>query len=61
LFKSWQAYATSAGDKPGSRKAFADAMEKRGLVKDKGAKGVRRYLGVCLKRPPSDDLPFRPL
>jgi putative DNA primase/helicase len=24
LFKSWQAYATSAGDKPGSRKAFAD-------------------------------------
>ena len=57
LFKSWQAYATSAGDKPGSRKAFADAMEKRGLEKDKGAKGARLYRGVCLKRLP-DDIPF---
>jgi hypothetical protein len=34
-------------------------MEKRGLVKDKGAKGARLYRGVCLKRPPSDDLPFK--
>jgi putative DNA primase/helicase len=37
LFKSWQAYAARAGDRPVSRKAFADAMEKRGLERDKGA------------------------
>jgi putative DNA primase/helicase len=57
LFKSWQAYATNAGAKSGSRTAFADAMERRGIKKDKGAKGARIYRGVCLKRSP-DDIPF---
>jgi putative DNA primase/helicase len=57
LFKSWQTYAISAGAKAGSRTAFADAMEKRGLERDKGTKGARLYRGVCFK-PPPDDLPF---
>ena len=55
LFKSWQAYSISAGAKAGSRTAFADAMEKRGLERDKGAKGARLYRGVCFK---PNDLPF---
>jgi putative DNA primase/helicase len=49
LFRSWHGYATRAGDEPGSQKGFADAMQKRGLERDKGSKGVRLFRGVRLK------------
>jgi putative DNA primase/helicase len=50
LFKSWQQYAIRAGDKAGSQKAFAEAMQKRGFEKHRGAKGARQFLGVRLKQ-----------
>ena len=52
LFASFQAYAEKAGERSGSRKAFSDAMQKRGLKKDKGGKGSRLYRGIRLKSKP---------
>lgn len=49
LFASWQAYAKRAGDIPGSSKAFADNMRRRGLELHKGTGGVRRVRGVQLR------------
>lgn len=49
LFKSWRAYAESAGETAGSSKAFAEHMRRRGFDTHKGAKGVRQIRGVCLR------------
>jgi len=48
LFASWQGYATRAGDKPGSQKSFADALQKRGIERHKGTGGARMFRGVRL-------------
>lgn len=46
LFASWSGYATRAGERPGSRKAFADLMQKRGMTPHRGHGGVRLFRGV---------------
>jgi putative DNA primase/helicase len=50
LFESWSAYAKAAGEEPGSRKAFADAMQGRGFERcEKGHAKTRSFSGVRLK------------
>lgn len=49
LFKAWSDYAQAAGERPGTRKAFADVMQKRGFEVHRGAKGARSFRGVRLK------------
>jgi len=48
LFASWSAYATAAGETPGSKKAFNEAMQSRGFYPARGSKGVRLFKGVRL-------------
>jgi putative DNA primase/helicase len=43
LFASWSGYATRAGERPGSRKAFADLMQKRGMTTDRRHGRQSRY------------------
>jgi putative DNA primase/helicase len=46
LFQSWSAYATSAGEKAGSKKAFSEALQRKGFERYKGAQGVRMFRGL---------------
>ncbi|HEY0568775.1 MAG TPA: hypothetical protein VGD13_11745, partial [Xanthobacteraceae bacterium] len=48
LFAAWSAYATAAGETPGSKKAFNEAMQSRGFHPARGGKGVRLFKGVRL-------------
>jgi putative DNA primase/helicase len=48
LFGSWSKYATEAGEQPGSKKAFSEAMQSRGFHSARGGKGVRKFTGVRL-------------
>jgi len=48
LFVSWSNYATEAGEPPGSKKAFSEAMQSRGFHSARGGKGVRKFKGVRL-------------
>lgn len=51
LFASWTAYATQAGNQPGSAKAFAEMLANRGLTfVRKGKERTRAYEGVQLKK-----------
>ena len=49
LFASWTAYATRAGEKPGSRKPFAEELERRGFEIKKGTAGIREFRGIRLR------------
>ncbi len=49
LFTSWTAFVSSAGEKPGARKAFAEELERRGFANKRGTGGVRVFEGVRLK------------
>ncbi|WP_088347468.1 MULTISPECIES: phage/plasmid primase, P4 family [Rhodomicrobium] len=49
LFDSWRAFASNAGIDSGSQKAFAKSLENAGCVSHRGAKGVRKWLGIQLK------------
>src|SRR5215204_525345 len=50
LFDSWSTYATRAGEKPGSKKAFSQAMQNRGLASsEQGHAKVRAFTGIRLK------------
>ena len=46
LFLSWSEYAQRAGESPGSKKSFSEAMQRRGFEPHKGSKGVRIFRGV---------------
>lgn len=46
LFASWSAYAGRSAEKPGSRKAFCDELERRGFENRRGTGGVREFRGV---------------
>ena len=49
LYASWSAYATAAGENPGSKKAFALALEEKGLAKPhKKTKEGRGFYGLRL-------------
>ena len=49
LFKSWTAFAQRAGEPIGSRRTFADALQKRGFMLKKGTAGIREFVGLRLK------------
>ncbi len=49
LFTAWSEYADAAGERTGTRKSFADLLEKRGLASHKGGKGVRTFRGIRLR------------
>jgi putative DNA primase/helicase len=49
LFADWQGYAERAGERVGSRKAFADQMARRGLPPTRATGGVRTFRGICLR------------
>jgi putative DNA primase/helicase len=51
LFASWSVYANEAGEQPGSKKAFNEAMQSRGFHSARGGKGVRTFKGVRLNLP----------
>jgi putative DNA primase/helicase len=51
LWESWKAWAEANNERPGSRKAFAQAMQTHGYEPDKS--GVRGYAGIQLKPEPS--------
>jgi putative DNA primase/helicase len=53
LFTSWSEYAQRAGESPGSKRSFSEAMQRRGFEPSKGSKGVRIFRGVR-KRPDQD-------
>jgi putative DNA primase/helicase len=48
LFTSWQTYASKAGEPPGSRKAFADNLERRDLEPYR-TKRLRGFRGIRLR------------
>jgi putative DNA primase/helicase len=49
LYRSWSAYAKRAGEGQQSRKTFAAALAKKGIVPVKGTGGVRTYRGIMVK------------
>jgi putative DNA primase/helicase len=57
LFGSWSEYATRAGEKPGSAKAWGAELAKRGYERDKVG-GVRCFRGLMLRTPPAKKLDF---
>lgn len=48
LFAAWSRYAKAANEGAMTRRAFAEAMQKRGFEVHRGAKGMRSYLGIRL-------------
>ncbi len=55
LFASWKAWADCAGEKPGSRKRFADTLQSRGYATKRTGK-ARGFEGIRLgRRDYSDD------
>jgi putative DNA primase/helicase len=54
LFSSWSQFATAAGERPGTQKALADALNKRGLTNGRrwhGGKAARLWFGIEVDRP----------
>lgn len=49
LFESWSRHARQAGEPAGTRKSFAELMQRRGFVAHKGTGGIRQFLGIRLK------------
>lgn len=49
LFASWRPYAEGAGEPAGSRKSFADNLQRRGFTPARVHGGVRLFRGVRLK------------
>jgi len=49
LFASWSAYAGQAGERAGSRKKFAEALQRSGIFPVKGTGGARMFKGIRLK------------
>ena len=48
LFAAWTAWAKAAGEAPGTQRAFADALERRGIVRER-SRSTRCYVGLTLK------------
>jgi putative DNA primase/helicase len=48
LFYNWDQYARAAGEEPGSRKAFAEALKRHGYRPGKDRTGRRVWLGIRL-------------
>ena len=52
LFQAWVEHCKGTGEEPGSHAAFSEALQRHGIVKDKGGKGRRIFKGVRLKPRP---------
>jgi putative DNA primase/helicase len=48
LFESWSEFANRAAERPGNKKTFAEAMQRRGFTAARGHAGVRLYRGLRL-------------
>jgi putative DNA primase/helicase len=48
LFQSWSDYSTRAGERPGSKKTFAGALQRRGFAPARANGGTRIYRGIRL-------------
>jgi putative DNA primase/helicase len=48
LFESWQRYSNEAGEQPGTKKAFSEALSSRGFTAKRGSGGVRMFTGLRL-------------
>ena len=61
LFASWAQYARKAGEDPGSQKAFASELGKRGFERDRKPQG-RTFKGIRVKAKPLSETvtAFRP-
>ena len=53
LFADWKQWAEAAGEFVGSQKRFADLLLTRGLEKWRNGMGLRGFLGIGLKAPPT--------
>jgi putative DNA primase/helicase len=53
LYENWRKYAEAAGEHPGNRKSFSEALEKHGFERHKGAGGSRGYRGIGLRYNPA--------
>lgn len=53
LFTDWKQWAEAAGEFVGSQKRFADLLLTRGLEKWRNGMGLRGFLGIGLKAPPT--------
>ena len=51
LFEAWSRYAKNAGEVAGTRKGFADQMQRRGFESSRSHGGTRTYKGVMLRKP----------
>jgi len=51
LFESWSEFVMRAGEKPGSKKAFSEAMQSRGFEPVRRHGGTRAFQGLTLKQP----------
>ena len=49
LFAAWQTYSKNAGEDPGTKKAFADQLTRRGMEAARGHGGIRLYRGIQLR------------
>jgi putative DNA primase/helicase len=49
LFKSWQAYAEGAGEKPGTNRSLSAALVSRGFGKKRATGGKTAYTGLRLR------------
>lgn len=55
LFDAWSEYAAKAAEQPGNRKAFGQAMQRRGFEPGRKTGGTRCFYGIRLKAKPSRD------
>ena len=51
LFECWSAYAQRAGEKPGSKKSFSEAMQRRGYEPWRAHGGTRTFRGLTIRYP----------
>jgi len=49
LFKSWSEYSKEAGEIPGTKKAFSEALSSRGFRRSRATGGARMFIGLRLK------------
>lgn len=49
LFGSWVKFCDEAGEKPGTKKSFSEALSQRGFVAKRGTGGARMFAGLRLK------------
>ncbi|MEZ5150701.1 MAG: phage/plasmid primase, P4 family [Rhodococcus zopfii] len=55
LFDAWAKWATEEGTEPGGKKAFGEALDKRGFVVHRGSGGTRFRRGIALRTDEPDN------